>query len=58
MFASIGQGRAKVNHSFAVMVLSYSLLFLFPALTQIAWTFLLLFYPCKVPFFDNTGRIG
>lgn len=37
-------GRKRIQlMGFAMMVLSYGLLFLFPALTQIAWTFLLLY---------------
>src|SRR5581483_9268981 len=37
-------GRKRIQlMGFAMMVLSYGLLFLFPVLTQIAWTFLLLY---------------
>ncbi|HLX58714.1 MAG TPA: MFS transporter [Ktedonobacteraceae bacterium] len=37
-------GRKRMQWTgFAMMVLSYGILFLFPALTQIAWTFLLLY---------------
>ena len=37
-------GRKRVQFlGFAVMTISYALLFVFPALTQIAWTFLLLY---------------